>query len=604
LSTPETIPLGGDGEPVAVLLLFPFFSPVILRKKYRQDDVTMETIKTKKYGLGWIITQIKGAKWYLLLFTGIIFFANGLEVSVAFFLKEFVDIATGESSRSILNTALLAGATVGIAGVLYMLSHVLQKYIYGRTERKLRTDLLGTIFTRRMSDISKQHTGELLTKLTLDTQAVSDICPVIIRNMVGGGTAALIAIVSMFLLDWRMALIILVLTPVLMFAMSLLTPFIEKASVRDKENDEENRSLMQENLSRIMLIKTYFMQTKTIANVRKTYSKKLRSGMKLGLWEGITLFSGLLLGTSMFLVTLGVGAYFVMQGQTTFGNLIAIVQLLNYIVNPIARLSETVSQVSQATASSKRIGELVELPADNEVNKSPLINANELVAKNMSFSYNSPADNGEVTDSEPDSSMTITGVDAVFPKGKITGLVGKSGSGKSTFLKLLIGLYEPHDGNISLNHNNGIHNGEEIMPHVAYVPPVDYLFSGTVLDNIVMSENEPRMDDVKKAAHDANILDFIESLPQGFDTVIGESGGTVSSGQAQRIAIARAIYKKSPVLVFDEPTANLDNDSIEKFKSTIKQQSKDKICIVVTHDESTMTVCDKVYTLSDGRLTG
>ena len=597
----------------------------------------METTKTKKYGLGWIFRQTKGIRVYLLLFTIVILAATGLELSFAFFLKEFVDIATGESNSSLLTVALLAGAALAVAGVFYMLSFVLSKYIYGKTERKLRTYLLETIFSRRMVDIKNQHTGELLTKLTVDTQAVSEITPTIIRDMVGGVAAALIAIVSMFILDWRMALIVLGLTPVLMLAMGLLTPFIEKASAKDKENDENNRSLMQENLSRIMLIKTYFMQAKTIAKVKSLYTKKLRSGMKVGMWEGVTMFSGLILGMSMFLIAMGVGAYFVMNGQTTLGNLVAIVQLLNYVVTPIATFAATITLIGQAKASSVRIGSIIELPADDDINVSPLVDANEIVVEDISFAYDSgfatlsesesesgsesesesgseseseagaDVDSGSApnmdAESEPvEAEAVLEGVDAVFQKGKITGLVGKSGSGKSTLLKLLIGLYAPHRGSISLNHDDGSHSGVEIMPHIAYVPPTDYLFSGTVLENIIMSEKEPRMDDVKKAARDANILDYIETLPQGFDTVIGESGGTVSSGQAQRIAIARAIYKKSPVLVFDEPTANLDADSIEKFQSTIKKLSDDKICIVVTHDESTMTVCDKVYTLEEGRV--
>jgi len=568
----------------------------------------METTKKTKYGLGWIFAQTKGIRLYLVLFTIVILIATGLELSFAFFIKEFIDIATGESSSSLLTVALLAGAALAVAGIFYMLSFILSKYIYGRTERKLRTNLLGIIFSRRMVDIKNQHTGELLTKLTVDTQAVSEISPTIIRDMVGGAAAALIAIISMLILDWRMALIVLGLTPVLMLAMGLLTPFIEKASAKDKENDENNRSLMQENLSRIMLIKTYFMQAKTIKKVNDLYLKKLRSGMKVGMWEGVTMFSGLILGMSMFLIAMGVGAYFVMNGQTTLGNLVAIVQLLNYVVTPLASFAATITLIGQAKASSARIGSIIDLPADDDVNISPLLDANEIVVEDMKFAYDSDLDSGSDTDTdgeeaEVEAEVVLEGVDAVFQKGKVTGLVGKSGSGKSTLLKLLIGLYAPHRGSVSLNHDDGSHTGVEIMPHIAYVPPVDYLFSGTVLDNIIMSEQKPRMEDVEQAARDANILDFIETLPQGFDTVIGESGGTVSSGQAQRIAIARAIYKKAPVLVFDEPTANLDADSIEKFQSTIKKLSDDKICIVVTHDESTMTVCDKVYTLEEGRVT-
>jgi len=444
-----------------------------------------------------------------------------------------------------------------------------------------------------MADISKQHTGELMTKLTVDTQAVSECLPGIVRNFVGGGASLLIAVVSMFLLDWRLALILLILTPVLMLVLGVLTPFISKASKADKENDEINRSMMQEYLSRIMLIKTYFMHTKTTDKVKDNYAAKLRSGMKLGMWEGLTAFSGMLMGFSMFLIAIGVGAYFVMQGQTTFGNLVAIVQLLNYVVNPIAKFAEAISVVSQAKASAGRIGSIIDLPGDAPLKKAPSINAKKLVAENIEFSYDTE---------DEESKVVLEDINVSFEKGLVTGLVGKSGSGKSTLLKLLIGLYEPDKGSVLLKHGHGTLTGDDIMPQVAYVPPEDYLFSGTILDNIIMSENNPCINDVEKAARDANILDFIKSSPQGFDTVIGESGCTVSSGQAQRIAIARAIYKKSPVLVFDEPTANLDSDSIQKLQSAIKQISKEKICIVVTHDTSTKTVCDNVYEIDEGNI--
>jgi len=245
---------------------------------------------------------------------------------------------------------------------------------------------------------------------------------------------------------------------------------------------------------------------------------------------------------------------------------------------PVARFAETISLISQAKASSERIGTIIDLPEDDNVCMSPLTDAKKLVAENVSFAYDSDDEEDEESD------VVLKEIDAEFSKGIITGLVGKSGSGKSTLLKLIIGLYAPNQGNISLIHDDGSYNGEAIMPHVAYVPPVDYLFSGTVLDNIIMSQDKPNMEEVEQVARDANILDFVESLPHGLNTVIGESGGTVSSGQAQRTAIARAISKKSSILVFDEPTANLAADSIEKFQSTIKRLAKDKICIVVTHD--------------------
>jgi len=550
--------------------------------------------KKDKYGLNWIFNKTKGLRPHLALFTFLIIINTAITISIAYFLKLFIDVATGETEESLIYIAFLAMAVMSVSGILTVISSVLAKLIYGKTERNLRVETMRVILSRRMVDISKQHTGELLTKLTADIQAISNCFIHIIRNMVGGIVSALLAITMMFLLDWKMALIMLLFTPFLMIVMGIFTPFMQKASVIDKRNDEITRSMMQENLSRIMLIKTYFMQAKVLLKTKLAYANKLKSGMKLGKWEGLVLFFGQMIANLMFLGGIGIGAFFVLSGEVTMGSLIAIIQLLNYVVDPVANFAGTIAQIGQATASSGRIGTLYNLPADNEAVSVNPVDAVELNAKNISFSYNNEENNGTVN--------ILENINVSFQKGSVTGIIGKSGSGKSTLLKLLIGLYTPKQGSIELKHISGTLYGEEILPQIAYVPPVDYLFSETVIENIIMSENEPRMDDVKIAAKGANIFEFIESMPNGFNTEIGESGGTVSSGQAQRLAIARAIYKHSPVVVFDEPTANLDVDSVEKFQSAVRFLAKDKICILVTHDVSTIGICDKVYMLEDGNI--
>jgi len=540
-----------------------------------------------KYGLNWIFKKTKGTRVHLAIYIFSTIINTGITLSFAFFLKQFMDIATGDIEGSLLFVGLLALAVIALGGIIIMINSVLTKYIAGKTERNLRMELMDTILSRRLADISNQHTGELLTKLTVDIQDVSNCFINIIEKMMGGIVSALMATIAIFVLSWKMALIMLVATPILMLVMGLFTPFMQKASAADKKNDEVNRSLMQENLSRMILIKTYFMQGKVIEKIKQTYSDKFKSGLKLGMWQGLVSFSSTLVANAMFLLAIGFGAYFVLKGETTVGSLIAIVQLLNYIVNPVANFAGAISQVGQATASSERIGMIYDLQADKEVAAVSPVDVTELAVENLSFSYDK--DNN-----------VLENVNAFFSKGAATGLIGKSGSGKSTFLRLIIGLYNPREGKIELKHNDGSLTGEEIMSQIAYVPPADYLFSGTVAENIAMSDEKPYQEKMERAAEDANILDFIQGLPQGFDTMIGESGGTFSSGQAQRIAIARAIYKKSPVIIFDEPTANLDVESIEKFQSTVKLLTKDKICIIVTHDVSTINVCDRIYILEQG----
>jgi len=544
------------------------------------------------YGLVWIYKKTKGIRIHLAVYLILTLLGTAITLSIAYFLKLFVDIATGDADESLFLVGFLAVSVIAVGGTITMINSVLFKYIYGKTECNLRTELMSVFFSRRMIDISQQHTGELLTKLTVDVQAISSCFPNIIGNIIGGFFSALFATIAIFFLSWKIAVIMLILTPLLMLIMGILTPLIKKASIVDKKNDEYNRSMMQEYLSRIILIKTYFMHDKIIERIKKTYTKKMKSGMKLGMCEGLATFTGLLIPYAVFMVSLGIGAHFVMKGETTIGSLIAIVQLLNFIMSPLANFAGTVSLVSQAVASSKRLGEIYESPMDNTVTFTESVDVTELIAENVNFSYNYEPDySGNVN-------STLENINLSFVKGEITGIIGKSGSGKSTLLKLLIGLYTPQKGKIFLKHTAGIL--DEVMPQVAYVPPCDYLFSGTVAENIIMSENQPRNDDMITVALAANVLDFIDSLEEGFETMIGESGNTVSSGQSQRIAIARAIYRKSPVIIFDEPTANLDVYSIEKFQSAVKQLAKNKICIIVTHDASTITICDKIYILENG----
>ena len=441
-----------------------------------------------------------------------------------------------------------------------------------------------------MIDISKQHSGELLTRLTADIQAISSCYITIAENIIGGLASALFAVAALFFLNWKIAVILIILTPLMMSIMGALTPQIQKVSATDKNCDEINRSIMQENLNKIVLIKTYSMQTKITEKMKAAYKNKLKSGMILGAWEGIAMFVGTLSGNVMSLVTLGLGSYFVLSGETTVGSLIMIVQLLNYIITPLTKFPAAVAQIGQAAASSERVGEIYELPSERLNNAISSVNAQKLCAENLSFAYTQEEN-------------ILNNIDLSFSKGAVTGIIGKSGSGKSTLLKLLMGLYEPSNGLVTLEHDLGTLLGSDIITQVAYVPPSDYLFSGTVAENIITSEGNAVQNQMQDAASKANILDFINSMPNGFDTVLGEDGNTVSSGQAQRIAIARAIYKKNKIFIFDEPTANLDEDSITKFQSTVKKLAEDNICIIVTHDTSTIEICDKVYILSDGTVT-
>lgn len=544
----------------------------------------------KKYRLKWIFQKTKKCRLQMIIYALLALCIPIIQLLFAYFMKLFIDVAVGSSEMSLFNIALYSIAAIIAGGAVMMINSVLAKNIYGTNENNLRTELMDIILSRRLIDISKQHSGELLTRLTADIQSVSSCYITIAENIIGGVASALFAVAALFFLNWKIAVILIILTPLMMSLMGALTPQIQKVSAADKNCDEINRSIMQENLNKILLIKTYSMQAKITEKMKSAYKNKLKSGMVLGACEGVAMFVGALSGNVMSLVTLGLGSYFVLKGETTVGSLIMIVQLLNYIITPLTKFPAAVAQIGQAAASSERIGEIYELPSEQINNALGSVNVQKLYAENLSFAYTQ--DNN-----------ILNNINLSFSKGLVTGIVGKSGSGKSTLLKLLMGLYTPQNGTVKLEYDLGTIAGNDIITQVAYVPPSDYLFSGTVAENIIMSEENAVQNQMQEAALKANVLDFINSMPNGFDTVLGEDGNTVSSGQAQRIAIARAIYKKSKIFIFDEPTANLDEDSIMKFQAAVKKLAEDNICIIVTHDTSTVDICDKVYVLPDGCVT-
>lgn len=543
-------------------------------------------MKKDKYDFKWIMARTKKCRPQTVAY---IFFAlciPVIQLCFAYFMKMFIDIAVGNTENYLLTVTLYCATAIILDGVAVMANSVLAKYIYGLTERELRKELMGVIVTRRLAEISKQHSGKLTTILTADVQAVSSCFTAVAENIVGGAVSALLAAVALFFLNWKIALILIVLTPLTMLLTGALTPRLQKLSAADKANDELNRSVMQENLNKITLIKAYSMQSKTVEKVEKNYKDKLKSGVRLGVWEGLAVFVGTLSGNIVSLVALGLGSFFVLSGETTVGSLIMIVQLLNYIIMPITKFPSAVALTGQALASAKRISGVYEL-SEEHVGAYASSTADTLVAEALSFAY-TPGDN------------ILNKVDLSFRKGEVTGIVGKSGSGKSTLLKLLMGLYSPANGSVTLRCGAETFSGADIISHVAYVPPEDYLFSGTIAENIAMS-NTFDAEKIKAAAVGANIFDYIQTLDNGFDTVLGEGGNTVSSGQAQRIAIARAIYKNG-VFIFDEPTANLDQETIKMFQSTVKKIAENNICIIVTHDKSAVEICDKIYTLENGRV--
>lgn len=294
----------------------------------------------------------------------------------------------------------------------------------------------------------------------------------------------------------------------------------------------------------------------------------------------------------IFIITSAVGAYFVKTGENTVGDLVAMIQLSNYIMLPLIEAPKMIAIYNKTINSVARIREIEEMQNRDtvEISNSSTLSIDYIELKHLFFGYSKEK-------------IILDDINAKFSKGKISGIIGKSGNGKSTLIKLILGLYTPAtDSMIEIRNENDPKNYYNYEKIISYVPSDNFVFGGTVKDNICMSTpfDKDKFDKVCQAANiDSLILDF--DLKENEN--INEDGKNLSMGQKQRIAIARALYAETSVMVFDEPTANLDSESVKLFSEMIQNFSKDKICIIVTHDNTIASICDNVYRLEEKHLT-
>lgn len=350
-------------------------------------------------------------------------------------------------------------------------------------------------------------------------------------------------------------------------------------------------SMLVNNLSGMATIKSYVAQDferKRIATQSISYSKSNKEAIKLS-----SAFSPLIRMIVLcgFLFTLILGGIYVFEGKIEVGAYSILIFLVQRLLWPLTRLGETFDLYQRAMASTQRILELLESPIkindgirviDSEKNKG------QIEFKQVNFSYET-------------GHQVLSGINLNITEGSTVAFVGMTGSGKSTLLKLLLRFYDVTNGMITID---GINIKEleqnNLRKHIGLVSQETYLFHGTVKDNILYGSFNKTDQELKEAAQRAEALDFIEALPEGFNTMVGERGQKLSGGQRQRISMARAFIKDPKIFIFDEATSAIDNETEAAIQRSLLRVTKNKTTIMVAHRLSTIKHADQIYVLNDG----
>jgi ATP-binding cassette subfamily B protein len=288
-----------------------------------------------------------------------------------------------------------------------------------------------------------------------------------------------------------------------------------------------------------------------------------------------------------------IAAISVMQGSLTLGAMLAIQYIIGQLNGPLNQMIGFIHSAQDALISLERLGEVhnTEDESDENIHKLDIVPSGDITLSNMNFAYS------------PVAGMVLKNINLTIPRGKTTAIVGTSGSGKTTLIKLLLGFYEPTQGSIRIG--DFIHSSidQKIWRrHCGVVMQEGFLFSDTIVNNIAECDDKVKLDRIVQSTEKANISDFIQSLPQGYNTIIGARGNGLSQGQKQRMLIARAIYKDPEFLFFDEATNALDAHNEKIIMDNIDAFSKGKTTVVVAHRLSTVKKADQIIVLDKGEI--
>ena len=516
-------------------------------------------------------------------------------VAFALVLREAIDGAVSGNKMVFLKFVIILGlimlGQIAARGVI----RFLDEYVRSGMENVIKTRLYETILSRKYSAITAFHTGELLNRITNDAVVVADgfvqIIPGIIAMLVKLAGAAAV----LFVLDYRFSIIFFAGGGLVLIFTTLFRRVMKKLHKDVQAADGVLRSYLSENLGSLMVLKTFGAERKSIDTSKQYMDKHRFMRMKRNKFSNICNVGFGLVMNGGYIFGLCWCSFGILHGSITYGTLSAVLQLVDQLWAPLANMTGYLPKFYGMLSSAERCMELETLEEEHGESQFSRDYCRELYkdmtaieCKNITFRY--------------EDDIILENADISIGKGELITIMGNSGAGKSTLLKLLLAIYEPEKGTLEIKTEKESYAlTEKYRKMFAYVPQGNFLMSGNVTSAIASLDDtnaDVDMDKVKAVAHIACADTFVEKLEHGYDTLIGERGMGISEGQAQRLAIARALYTDAPVLLLDEATSALDEQIEKKVLKNIRELT-DKTVIIVSHRKAVLEVCDRCVVLED-----
>ena len=546
----------------------------------------------------WLLKVVKGKKRYVAAETLLqVLFGLGY-ICYSLLFREMIDRAVDKDMPGFSHALLFLAAVVLVRIVLRIGIQRLEEYSCAILENTLKEQLFSTLLSRDYARVTAVHTGQWMNRLTSDTAVIATTLAQLIPNL-GGMTVKMAgAFLTILVLEPRFGLVVIPAGLFIILVGCFVRPVMKRLHKDIQESDGNVRVLLQERLDNLLIVDAYSQQEKAVEMAKTRMNNHLNARMKRNKVSCFNQAAFSLAMQGMYLLAAGYCAWGILTGTVSYGTMTSMLQMVSILQSPLSGIGGYFTQWYAMISSAERLMEAEQIAADGDCQSEEPRDFESIRLDNLVFSHVERVE-GE------DQSITIHYRDQVFRKGEFVALTGPSGCGKSTLLKLLMGIYKPDSGQILLeNQRNFQRLTTADRSLFAYVPQGNMLMSGTIRQILAFYKESDmkRDDDLRSALAVACALDFVDALPQGLDTPLGEHGAGLSEGQIQRIALARAIFSGRPVLLLDEATSALDEQTEAQLLDNLKTMTN-KTVLIVTHRPRACEICNRVIVMENSGIT-
>lgn len=539
-----------------------------------------------KSNIQWLWTVGKSYRLQALLNTLLGILIVGADLLFVWSTKLAVDIATKANTSVTLSTAfmLLAGVIL-LQIILGIASRWVKATLGVKSLNRMHSSFFHLLLNSDWRKLRGFHTGDLTNRLQRDASEVTNFLTESLPTLVTTLIKFTAAFVFLYVMDSTLALLLVVILPMFILMGRLYVNKMRAITHNVRTSESSIQSLMQESLQHTPVIKT-LQQVPYVVEKLLTLQKKLRGEIiqktKYSTFTSTLLNIGFASG---YFLTFAWGTYSLSQGNITYGTLIAFVQLVAQIQDPVRTLTRFIPIFISVGTSCDRLREIASLPAEPQPLNDVLNEGVGIRIQNLNFAY------------DENSRQIFTDYSLTLSPGSRIAIMGETGTGKTTLIRLLLSLISPNSGTIELfNAQRSLEISPASRSHFAYLPQGNTLLSGTIRENLLLGNPEATEEEMLQALETA-CATFVSNLPNGIDTSCTEHGGGFSEGQAQRICIARTLLRKAPILLLDEATSALDATTERTVIENIIKSRPNHTLIFITHRPEVTNLCDTLVKL-------